>query len=211
MQEDWQHDIRARVRARSAGTTQKRWYQRVRYWALGLALVLHLGLLVGLRDAMHIPMQPQSSEIQVVFLKSPPPPPMPQPQPFPKRTRATTSANRVAQMAAPVASAQSTPATPRPAITPQLDLFNRNGTIWQPSRPIAAAPTPQERAEELLQRGHNILHCRATRFTRTYRYDESLGDRIARKYLVWVGLYGQAPRERLQRHLREATEACDAQ
>ncbi|HET8942386.1 MAG TPA: hypothetical protein VFN13_10415 [Rudaea sp.] len=210
MQGDWQGDIRARAQARIASAAQKRWFQRLRFWALGLALVLHSILLVGLREAMQVPMQHQDGDLQIVLLDLRPPP-LPQPPPIPKRIRAATGDTRAARAAAAASPPQSAMSSSMAPSVPPLQLFNRNGSIWQPTRPLATTPTPQERAEELLQRGHNILHCRPTRFTRTYRYDESLGDRIARKYLVWVGLYGQAPRDRLQRRLHEAAAACDAE
>ncbi len=60
-----------------------------------------------------------------------------------------------------------------------------------------------------MARGHNILHCRRTMFSGTYRKDESLGDRIARKYLAWIGLYGEAAAERLAKRTAQAIDACD--
>ncbi|MEO8802569.1 MAG: hypothetical protein ABI304_14770 [Rudaea sp.] len=204
----WQDDVRARAQARLARKPENRSLGRLRYWALGLALALHLGLLIELRDAMRVPLAPQQSDLYVVFLDSQPLPPLPKPPPIPKFVQSPSPSQRTPSVSVPV---PVSPVTSSEAASPPLQLFNPNGTIWQPSRSIAAAPTPRERAEELQQRGHNILHCKPTRFTRTYRYDESVGDRFARKYLVWVGLYGAAPRERLQRRLREASEACDAQ
>lgn len=209
MECDWQDDVRARAQARLTHKQESRPFGRLRYWALALALALHLGLLIGLRDAMHVPLPQAQTEMQIVFLDSRPPPPMPVPPPMRKQAPPTSSNAHTMSVRAPTRSPST--ATPATQSSPPLELFNRNGTIWQPARPIASAPTAKERGEELLQRGHNILHCKSTQFTRTYRYDESLGDRIARKYLVWIGLYGAAPRERLQRHLSEASAACDAE
>lgn len=208
---EWQSEVRARAQARLVRKPHDGSLQWLRYWALGMALALHVGLLIELRIAMRVPLPQKQSELYVVFLDSRPPPPLPKPAPIPKSVPSPASSPRTARGVVPSPSPPAAAATSAQPTKPPLDLFNRNGTIWQPARPIASAPTPQERAEELLQRGHNILHCKPTRFTHTYRYDESLGDRIARKYLVWVGLYGAGAQERLQRRLREASAACDAE
>ena len=54
-----------------------------------------------------------------------------------------------------------------------------------------------------MQRGHNPLHCRKTRFAGGYKRDESMGDEIARKYLVWIGMYNPATEEK-----GEAARGC---
>ncbi|MGA9335293.1 MAG: hypothetical protein WBV39_13525, partial [Rudaea sp.] len=182
---DWQDDIRARAKLRLAQTPKGNWIRRLRYWALAMALVLHLGLLVGLRNAMRVQQPQRQTMLQVVFLDTRAPPPVPRPPRMPGRVLAPASHRHTAHIPVPQSTSPASTATSNEPAAPRLQLFNRNGTIWQPARAIASIPTSRERAEELLQRGHNILHCRPTRFTQSYRYDESVGDRIARKYLAW--------------------------
>jgi hypothetical protein len=89
-------------------------------------------------------------------------------------------------------------------------LFNPDGSIRIPSEPPLHARTPQQLSAELMQRGHNILHCRQSRFASGYKRDESVGDEIARKYLVWIGLYNAdfVERKAAQRQA-DAAAACD--
>jgi hypothetical protein len=94
------------------------------------------------------------------------------------------------------------------AVSPQL--FNPDGSIRIPSEPRLHTRTPLQLSAELMQRGHNILHCRQSRFASGYKRDESVGDGIARKYLVWIGMYNAdfVERKAAQRQA-DAAAACD--
>jgi len=164
-----------------------------------------------LRDAMRVPARQPETAIDVVLLGPaealPSPPPAPQPPPLHATVRAAPGPRTRARpiVAQPSATAAPDSSTQAPA----LKVFNPDGTVWQPARPLAPASTPFELARELMYRGHNIVHCRRTMFADGYRFDESVGDRIARRYLSWIGLYGEAAAERLKRRLVEAVDACD--
>ena len=71
-------------------------------------------------------------------------------------------------------------------------------------------PSLEQRAVELRQRGHNMIHCRQTTFAQGYARDENLGDHIASKYLVWIGLADtQGIESRAARRKAAAAAACD--
>lgn len=176
-------------------------------------MLLHLVLLLALRNAMHVSARQTPTAIEVVLLDAGPPvPPMPQPPPFPRPTQRRSQAS-VRLAPTPISVPEkvtSIPAAAAPAQTGKpLELFQPDGRIWQPQHPAAPAPTPRELAWELMHRGHNIVHCQRSMFADGYRKDESLGDRIARKYLSWIGMYGQAAAERLEKRLQDARDACD--
>ena len=92
-----------------------------------------------------------------------------------------------------------------------LQLFNADGSVRLPDAvPRLGKSTSQQLGAELMQRGHNVLHCRQTRFASGYERDESAGDGIARKYLSWVGLYNTEFVERqAARRAADAATACD--
>jgi hypothetical protein len=93
-------------------------------------------------------------------------------------------------------------------------LYNADGSL----RLAPAAPEPEARdpmtrgklaAEELAQRGHNIVRCKRTRFAGAYTPDESLGDRAARKYGAYVGLYNPATAQKAAKRAADARGDCD--
>ena len=81
---------------------------------------------------------------------------------------------------------------PAPVAPPQL--FNPDGSIRvggnAPQAPIAPK-NPRDAAKarwaEIEKRG-NPVDCHKTRFAQAYAPDESTGDKVARKYLKWIGL-----------------------
>jgi hypothetical protein len=109
-------------------------------------------------------------------LKTPPPPPRP----------AEDSEEMRARIGAAGSAASAAPA-------PQL--FNPDGSIRLDSSAAPSAPAapknPQEAAKarwaQIEQRG-NPIDCHKTRFAQAYKPDESVGDKVSRKYLKWVGL-----------------------
>jgi hypothetical protein len=100
--------------------------------------------------------------------------------------------------------------------TPSLpSLYNPDGSLRTGSATAAPAParTPMEKdlaaAAEMGNRGHNVIRCKRTRFANAYSPDESVGDKAARKYLGWVGLYNPARAKRSADLAMEARENCD--
>jgi hypothetical protein len=95
------------------------------------------------------------------------------------------------------------------ATAPQLfnpDGSIRLGTAAAPSAPRAPA-NPQEAAKarwaQIEQRG-NPIDCHKTRFAKAFTPDESVGDKVSRKYLKWVGL---ADMEAIQHRGEQRAEA----
>ena len=101
--------------------------------------------------------------------------------------------------------------------TPSLpSLYNPDGSLR--TAPAVAAPqarTPLEKdlavAAEMSKRGHNVIRCKRTRFANAYSPDETVGDKAARKYLGWVGLYNPARAKRSAELAMEARENCDSE
>lgn len=93
-------------------------------------------------------------------------------------------------------------------------LYNADGSLRiGPAAPEPEANDPMTRgklaAEELAQRGHNIVRCKRTRFAGAYAPDESLGDRAARKYGAFLGLYNPATAQKTARRAADARGDCD--
>jgi hypothetical protein len=102
---------------------------------------------------------------------------------------------------------------------PAPQLFNPDGSIRlgagsaAPSLP-QAPKNPQEAAKarwaEMRQRGENPLDCKRSRFAKAFAPDESIGDKVSRKYLKWIGLGdGAAIAHRAQQREQRAAEGCD--
>lgn len=197
---------------------------RRRFWfGLGCALALTLlelaGFGVGMRSWHHRPV-PAPQAIQVVLIDTAPLPIPPEPEP----PQFAPRPSRI-QVAPPQAKTPPPP-PPRPAESsdgmqarigsagapgapPQL--FNPDGTIRVgPAAPAVRAAAPKTEREaaiarwnEIAERG-NPLDCRKTRFARAFAPDESAGDKVARKYLKWVGLADMQAIERRNRQRAEA-------
>ena len=79
---------------------------------------------------------------------------------------------------------------------PALNLFNADGSLRMPKATTRIGPKPIEnpreagkaRWAEIETRGENPLDCKRTRFASAFKRDESLGDKVSRKYLKWIGL-----------------------
>ena len=139
-------------------------FRRLRYVALVLAVAAHLGMLWSLRNAMRMPPLQTQSRIEVILLNdAPAPPPLPVPPPL-RRPRAKQSVPMSTVAMAPASSAATPSAAPDFAALPPL--FNRDGSIRLP--PQAHFVTPLDagvaRGRELMTRGHNMIHCRRSRF-----------------------------------------------
>lgn len=101
---------------------------------------------------------------------------------------------------------------------PTLNLFNADGSLHMPKARdrIGAAKidNPQEAAKaqwaEIQNRGENPLDCKKTRFANAFRRDESIGDKVSRKYLSWIGLADRAGiAERAAAKQQRANDGCD--
>lgn len=126
--------------------------------ALAILLALHAAVfLIGYATRYRVPAT-DAAVVQVRLLDSVIVPPLPAPVPI----RQTTKAPQVSAPA-PMSAATVIP-PPVDALAAPL-LFERDGSIRLPSAP---APTPMQaglaRGRELLARGHNIIHCKRSRF-----------------------------------------------
>jgi hypothetical protein len=149
---DWRREVRLRALARTSAP-----FERHAKLAL-LVMLVHIGVAMLLWRA-HVERRASDERAVVVELLSNPnipsaPPPAPSSAAFvPKRSR-QPSTNRAVPSDTEVS-------TPTESVPPQLQLFDRNGSVrlpsWQPfTTPLDAGLA---RGRELLARGHNILGC----------------------------------------------------
>lgn len=170
---------------------------------------------------------PQVITVQLIEPPSEVPPPPPEPEPEPQML---TRPSRVA--IAPPQVKQTPPPAPRPeessdamrarigagASSAPLKLFNADGSvrIGSGDAPIKA-PTdgkPKTERDAAAQRWAQIetrgnpLDCKKTRFAGAFAPDISTGDKVASKYLKWIGLAdGQAIAHRAQK--RAESGGCE--
>lgn len=198
----WDAGIRERALAHLR--RPQTWPQSWRMLACLLVLLLHtLGVILLRRAMLPAPMLPQSA-VEVRLLAQNPEPPLPEPAHDVRkvRPRPLTVLPRTPTTPMTTQSAVSTPAQ-------ELHLFNVDGSVHLPSdKPYVAAP--EEQGRELRSRGHNIVHCRQTRFAQGYQREETVGEGISRKYLKWIGLYNAAYVEaKAAQREAERAAACD--
>lgn len=167
------------------------------------------------RDVLHVsfielqPPLPESSAVHELppLSVSAPPTGVAHNAPAPARRR-----QNVRQVEAPAPSSGeaegivATPAAP--------SLYNADGSLRiAPVQPQAETADPLTRdkqvAEEMRERGHNIVRCKRTRFAQAYTADESLGERAARKYGAYVGLYNPAVAQKAAVRKADARTNCD--
>lgn len=155
----WDTEIRVRALARLA-QRPRRLPPFARIGALAILVALHALMLwrwYGNRFAFP-PANPVVVQVRLIEESAPlsPPPPVPA---TPRRPH-------------PLA-AKPLPVTPQPmaaailpAAAPQPKLFNRDGMVHLPMAPRFTAPLDRglERGRELLARGHNLIHCRRSKF-----------------------------------------------
>lgn len=200
--------------------------------AVAIALLAHLLLLLLIRDGM----KPKPFDgdrrdvIQVSLIERAPPPEIiapaplelpplavPAPQGGSARNAPAPARRERGQRQVPAAAAAEQGADAVIA-TPSLpSLYNPDGSLRTGT---ATAPAPQARtplekdmavAAEMSSRGHNVIRCKRTRFANAYSPDETVGDKAARKYLGWVGLYNPARAKRSAELAMEARENCDSE
>lgn len=193
--------------------------------AVLITLLELVGFAVGMRSYHVHP--PSSQVVQVILIEPeadlPPPPPEPEPPIVAHPSRIAIAPPKV----------RTTPPPPRPAepsdamnarigtagtAAPAPQLFNPDGSIRlgagsAPSLP-QAPKNPREAAKarwaEMQKRGENPLDCKRTRFAQVFTPDESLGDKVSRKYLKWIGLGdGEAIAHRVEQREQRAADGCD--
>jgi len=151
----WHADVRVHALERLA-RAPVRAPRALRIAALALLLALHAAIF-ALWYANHFP-PPQSKptvvQVRLIDESAPLPPPaalrrLPPPV-------ATPSAAVPAPMAATIV----------PATAPRMELFERDGTVNLPPAPRFVSPRDVgiARGRELLARGHNLIHCRRSKF-----------------------------------------------
>ena len=153
----WHADVRVRALSRLAPAHAPRASRMV---ALALLLALH-AVIFALWYANRFPSPPRSQDVVQVRLideSSPPAPVLPQP--------IALSRSRSAATATPSAAPSPMAAALIPATQPQPELFNRDGSVRLPPESRFSGPLQVgiARGRELLARGHNIIHCRRSRF-----------------------------------------------
>lgn len=226
----------ARLRNQYVGRSlarDRRWRARAfeRRTFIGMAAVavlLNLMWIFGLDRVMLSSFEenPDRGPIQVSIIEPDPvfeipPEPVPAPSEFKQRQSAIVIAPPVAKMTPPPlnsADSNATQARIGAAGAGGLRLFNADGSIRLPEAGSAngteTAANPIEagkaRWAEMQVRGENPLDCQRSRFAAAYAPDESLGDKVSRKYLKWIGLADPAGiAERAAAQQARAADGCD--
>lgn len=152
--------------------------------------------------------------------ETPPPPPEPEPAIVARASRIAITPPQVRQAPPPPHPEEESGemrARLGSGATP-LKLFNADGSVRLGDGPAPirapAEPAPRTEREAAQQRWARIeergnpLDCRKTRFAGAFARDESAGDKVARKYLRWIGLAdGQAIEYRARQ--RAESGGCD--
>lgn len=192
------------------------------------AILINLLLLIGLDRVMAplVDFKIDQSPIVVTIITPPeifevPAEPEPVPVEFTKRPSRIEVQPPETKLTPPPLTSESSSQTQARIGTagqPELNLFNTDGSLRIPRATTRIGPeqidNPQEAAKaqwaEIQSRGENPLDCKKTRFANAFRRDESLGDKVSRKYLSWIGLADQAGiAERAAAKQRRADDGCD--
>ena len=193
-------------------------------FALLITVLELVGFALGMRSYhAYLPAPPADQVVQVILLEpAPVTPPPPEPEP-------PTFVRRPSRIAIAPPKVRSTPPPPHPsessdamsgrlgsadAPVPAPELFNPDGSIRLgnsgPTLP-QAPKNPQEagkaRWAEMQKRG-NPVDCHKTRFSKAFEPDEDAGDKVARKYLKWIGLVDMEAIEHRNQRRAEAG-GCD--
>lgn len=204
-----------------------------RSFALGIAVavVLTIFAVIGFNQGMQ--RKPDLSNyrdtIQVSLIDPLPPvladePALPEPAPFQRRQSAVRIDTPKTVTAPPVKtppSAASNEMTGRMGEAGTTNtLFSADGRVRLPSAAAGAgaapatAATEQQQArrnwQDLKKRGENPLNCQRTRFAQAFSTDQSAGDKVASKYLKWIGLANhEAIAKRAGDREARAADGCD--
>jgi hypothetical protein len=198
------------------------------YSLVAVALLFNLMWMLGLDRVMTPPTEqaPDRGPIVVNIITPPevfevPPEPEPEPIEFRRRPSKVLIKPPETKSTPPPLTAESSSTTQArigAAGEPTLRLFNADGSLRMPTAATRIGPkkidNPQEagkaRWAEIQMRGENPLDCKRTRFAQAFRRDESLGDKVSRKYLKWIGLAdGAGIAERAAEKERRAADGCD--
>jgi len=172
--------------------------------AFVVTLVEVVGFGLGMRPYRQPHRAPQVVTVNLIepLLDMPPPPPEPEPPIVARPSRIAISPPEV-KVKAPPPHAEEASEEMRARLgeggagaAPQL--FNPDGSIRLgdgatpavPQAPKTERAAAQQRWEKIAERG-NPLRCKKTRFSQAFTPDQSLGDKVAGKYLKWVGLADQ--------------------
>lgn len=195
--------------------------------AVVVVLLVHLLLVLLVRDGMRMKpfVDDRSDVLRVTLIDAPPLPVPPTVHELPPLSVAAPPDGTARNAPAPARKPQAVRQVEAPApssgevegvvATPAApSLYNADGSLRiAPAPPPAQAVDPLTRdkrvAEEMLQRGHNIVRCKRTRFAGAYTPDESLGERAARRYGAYVGLYNPAVAQKAAKRAADARDDCD--
>lgn len=188
--------------------------------AVLVTLIELAGFAVGMQRSVRKAMPDRPITVTVIDLApSEPLPPEPEPAPIAARPSRIAIAPPKAPVAPPPPVRSEAPTTTQGRIGAgaAAGLFNPDGSVRLPDRPLTPTPAPmnpqqagQQRWAELQRRGENPLDCQRTRFAQAFRRDESAGDEVARKYLAWIGLANAESIERnAGRRAERAADGCE--
>ncbi|MDR3388701.1 MAG: hypothetical protein P4L92_16765 [Rudaea sp.] len=152
----------------------------LRIGALVLLLLVHAGLLVGLRDAMRAKVAPDETAIQVSWVDlSLPEPPLPLPSPLPSAapaphpSPAISGSQRILVSPLPASAASQEPAAAGPA----LRIYNADGSVIVPpdaanqggNAALQASFLPQSTAVSPVMRHQRPLKVRPNHFAQNWQ------------------------------------------
>jgi len=194
----WQRSLR-----RDAGVRDRRLFWLGGLLGLFITVLELAGFALGMKPyRVPRPAHPTQA-IQVALIdplhETPPPPPEPEAPIVVRASRIALEPPKVEDKPPPARHAEAsdamrarmgagaTRATPR--------LFNPDGSVRLATPDLVAPPAAPATEREAARRGWarieergNPLDCKKTRFASAYAPDMSVGDRIAGKYLKWIGL-----------------------
>lgn len=172
--------------------------------AVAVTLVEVVGFGLGMRPYRQPHRAPQVVIVNLIepLAEVPPPPPEPEPPIVARPSRIAIAPPEV-KLKAPPPHPEEASDEMRARIgeggagaVPQL--FNADGSVRLGGSDMPSLPPPpktereaaRRRWDKIVERG-NPLHCKKTRFSQAFAPDLSLGDKVAGKYLKWVGLADQ--------------------
>ena len=156
---EWDADVRARALAR-LGLRPARLPRYARTVALAVLIALH-ALMFEYWYASRFPRPASHPSVVQVRLIDDSVAPMP---PSPEPARQATNAQRASTRRSMAVQLRAEP--PAQAVPPAPRLFDPDGSVRLPRAPRFTTPLEAGivRGRELLARGHNIIHCRRSRF-----------------------------------------------
>lgn len=226
----------ARLRTQYAGRKLQRdrlWHapmfeKRRMRWLLGIALLANLLWIVGLDQVMQPIKRADTATTPIrvsIIVPEVLPPPPPEPEPVPaviqrRESKVVIEPPKTELKPPPLNTATSNETQARigAATTGPVRLFNADGSMRLPEAPAPTGPESianpiaagKARWADLQVRGENPLDCKRTRFAKDFARDESLGDKVSRKYLKWIGLAdGAGIAERAAQREQRAADGCD--